>query len=156
MDEALHRFLSDGRPVAGYYGALASWFDYGLLDEAARLRPDWRFVLIGPKLDASLDGSPILSRKNLLWLGARDYVSLPGYLSTFDVATIPFRINSITLSTSPLKLFEYFAAGKPVVTTPMPECEAFGKVAIARDAREFTEALDRMREAERIRRCAGG
>ena len=148
-DQTLSRFLAGGGPVAGYYGALASWFDYELLDEAARLRPDWRFVLIGPKLDTSLEGKPMLSRGNVVWLGPRDYISLPGYLSLFDVATIPFRINAITLSTSPLKLFEYFAAGKPVVTTPMPECEAFPEVAVARDAREFTASLDRMREQGR-------
>ena len=81
-------------------------------------------------------------RGNVLWLGPRDYETLPGYLASFDVATIPFAINAITLSTSPLKLFEYFAAGKPVVRTPMPECEAFAEVEIARDAAAFSAALD--------------
>ena len=69
----------------------------------------------------------------------------PGYLRLFDVATIPFRINDITTATSPLKLYEYFAGGKPVVTTPMPECMAHPEVAIARDAREFADALERAR-----------
>ena len=120
-----------GAPVVGYYGALAEWFDYPLLDAVAARRPDWRFVLIGPQYDESLPGQPLLERHNVRWLGPRDYVTLPGYLSLFDVATIPFRINPITLATSPLKLFEYFAGGKPVVTTPMPECEAFPEVLIA-------------------------
>jgi hypothetical protein len=52
-------------------------------------------------------------------------------------------INDITLATSPLKLFEYFAGGKPVISTPMPECEAFAEVHIARNAEEFSLALDR-------------
>ncbi|HEY2796846.1 MAG TPA: polysaccharide pyruvyl transferase family protein [Thermoanaerobaculia bacterium] len=147
-DEALAWFLSGGGPAvktAGYYGALARWFDAPLLDAVARENPDWRFVLIGQELDKSLAREPLLKRENVLWLGPRDYETLPGYLASFDVATIPFRINPITLSTSPLKLFEYFAGGKPVVTTPMPECEAFPEVEIARDAPAFSAALARAR-----------
>ena len=70
------------------------------------------------------------------------YTALPGYLQLFDVALIPFVLNDITLATSPLKLFEYFAGGKPVITTPLPECKVFPEVNIVRDAREFAEALD--------------
>ncbi len=141
-DDELLRFLPRGAPVAGYYGALAEWFDYPLLDAVAASRPDWRFVLIGPQYDKSLPGQPLLARENVRWLGPRDYVTLPGYLSLFDVATIPFRINPITLATSPLKLFEYFAGGKPVVTTPMPECQAHPEVRIAATPEEFARALD--------------
>ncbi|HEY3204021.1 MAG TPA: polysaccharide pyruvyl transferase family protein [Thermoanaerobaculia bacterium] len=144
-DRDLDAFRAAGRPIAGYYGALAEWFDYELLDEAARLKPDWSFLLIGPMYDQSLLGRPMLNRPNVRWTGPRDYHLLPGYLRLFDVATIPFKINEITTATSPLKLYEYFAAGKPVVTTPMPECMAYPEVAIARNAREFVEALDRAR-----------
>jgi len=148
-DAAFARFLSGGGPVAGYYGALARWFDYPLLDAVAQQNPDWRFVLIGQQLDQSLAREPLLTRGNVLWLGPRDYETLPGYLASFDVATIPFRINPITLSTSPLKLFEYFAGGKAVITTPMPECEAFPEIEIAKDAAAFSEALVRAREKGR-------
>ncbi len=141
-DRDVAPLLSTGRPIAGYYGALAEWFDYELVDETARLRPDWSFLLIGPMYDQSLQGRPMLKRENVRWIGPRDYHLLPGYLALFDVATIPFRINPITTATSPLKLYEYFAGGKPVVTTPMPECAAFPEVAIARDARELADALD--------------
>ncbi|HEY4229312.1 MAG TPA: polysaccharide pyruvyl transferase family protein, partial [Thermoanaerobaculia bacterium] len=150
-DEALTRFLSGGRTatgvtgIAGYYGALARWFDAPLLEAVARENPDWRFVLIGQELDQSLAREPLLKRENVLWLGPRDYETLPSYLASFDVATIPFRINPITLATSPLKLFEYFAGGRPVVTTPMPECAAFPEVEIASDAAEFSAALARAR-----------
>jgi glycosyltransferase involved in cell wall biosynthesis len=148
-DEELLRFLAPGAPVAGYYGALAEWFDYALLDAVAASRPDWRFVLIGPQYDKSLPGQPMLKRENVRWLGARDYVTLPGYLSLFDVATIPFRINAITQATSPLKLYEYFAGGKPVVTTPMLECRAYPEVRIAATAAEFASALDAARDQGR-------
>ncbi|HET8646479.1 MAG TPA: glycosyltransferase, partial [Vicinamibacteria bacterium] len=141
-DEGLQRVLGAGLPVAGYYGALAAWFDYELLDEVSRLRPDWSFVLIGPDYDGSLPGHPLLQRPHVTWLGPRPYESLPGTLHAFDVAMIPFRINAITRSTSPLKLYEYLAGGKPVVTTPMPECMAFPEVRVAATAAEFAAALD--------------
>ncbi len=134
-----------GKPLAGYYGAMAEWFDYDLLNAVAALRPDWNFLLIGPMHDNSLRerGRSMLKRSNVRWIGPRDYQELPGYLQLFDVATVPFVINDITLATSPLKLFEYFAGGKPVISTPMPECEAFAEVHIARNAEEFSLALDR-------------
>ena len=146
VDDALSGLLAAGRPIAGYYGALARWFDYALLDEVSRLRPDWSFLLIGPDLDGSLAGQPALARPNVAWIGPRPYATLPRYLRLFDVATIPFQINPITLRTSPLKLFEYFAGGKPVVTTPMPECMAFREVRIAGAADEFALALDQARD----------
>jgi glycosyltransferase involved in cell wall biosynthesis len=144
-DEAVAGVLASGRRIVGYYGALARWFDYALLDDVSRLRPDWTILLIGPDLDGTLAGQPVLTRPNVTWIGPRPYAVLPRYLQLFDVAMIPFAINAITLATSPLKLFEYFAAGKPVVTTPMPECMAFPEVRIAATPREFSDALDAAR-----------
>ena len=130
-------------PLAGYYGALASWFDYELLNRVAALLPDWNFLLIGPDYDGSIknDGSELLARPNVRWIGPRPYEVLPSYLKRFDVAMIPFAINHITLATSPLKLYEYFAGGKSVVTTPLPECEAHSDVWIGHDATEFSMKL---------------
>jgi hypothetical protein len=144
-DSKFASLLQQGKPIAGYYGALAKWFDYDLLAEVARQCPDWNFVLIGPNHDQSINGHPILSQPNLEWLGPRDYQTLAGYLNCFTVAMIPFVINNITLATSPLKLYEYFAGGKPVVTTPMPECQAYPEVNIAQTAREFARALEHAR-----------
>jgi glycosyltransferase involved in cell wall biosynthesis len=142
-DRELDSWLT-GKPLAGYFGAIAAWFDYDLIEEVARLRQDWNFLLIGPMYDNSLRerGGAMLARSNVRWIGPRDYQVLPAYLRLFNVAMIPFVINRITLATSPLKLFEYFAGGKPVVTTPMPECQMLGEVRIAQTAREFSAALD--------------
>src|SRR5207253_9623223 len=116
-DPVLARLLNSGRPLAGYFGALASWFDYALLDEVARRRPDWNFLLIGPNYDGSLDDQALLRRANVHWVGRQPYELLPGYLRAMDCALIPFLLNDITMATSPLKLYEYLAAGKPVITT---------------------------------------
>ena len=144
VDSDIDRLRRNERPIAGYYGAMSEWFDYDLLDAVAESRPDWSFLLIGPMYDDSLRkrGRSMLKRTNLRWLGPREYEELPGYLRLFDVAMIPFLINDITQATSPLKLYEYFAGAKPVIATPMTECQAFPEVLIARDSEEFSRALD--------------
>jgi glycosyltransferase involved in cell wall biosynthesis len=76
------------------------------------------------------------------WIGPRPYPTLPGYLRLFDVAIIPFRLNPITMATSPLKLYEYLAGGRPVITTALPECAAHPEVDVVATAEEFAAALD--------------
>jgi glycosyltransferase involved in cell wall biosynthesis len=144
-DSDWKRLLDQRKPIAGYYGALARWFDYRMLEAAAVQRQDWNFVLIGQSLDDSLDEQTLLRQPNVFWLGPRQYESLPGYLRDFDVALIPFVINRITQATSPLKLYEYLAAGKPVIATAMPECESVPDVRIAHDSTELARALDAAR-----------
>ncbi|HET6900450.1 MAG TPA: glycosyltransferase, partial [Vicinamibacteria bacterium] len=141
-DPTVARLRAEGKPIAGYYGALARWFDYDLLGTIARRRPDWNFLLIGPDYDGSLRRAEALACPNVAWVGPRSYASLPAYLRVFDVATIPFRLDPITMATSPLKLYEYFAGGRPVVTTPLPECLAHREVHVAWTADEFADALD--------------
>jgi glycosyltransferase involved in cell wall biosynthesis len=138
----LAEILQPGRPVIGYYGALARWFDYDLVRQSAQCHPDWDFVLIGPNHDHTLIASDILSRSNIHWLGARDYSQLPEYLRHFTVATIPFIVNEITRATSPIKLFEYMAAGKPIVTSDMPECRKYPGVFTANNSTEYIKHLE--------------
>lgn len=148
-DPVFEKVLALGRPVAGYYGALASWFDYALLRQVARGRRDWSFVLIGPNYEDALTGQPLLQEPNVTWLGPRPYESLPGYLKGFDVTLIPFVLNDITRATSPLKLFEFFAAGKPVISTAMPECQAHPQVFVGNTAEDFIRTLDHALAASR-------
>jgi hypothetical protein len=143
VPEELARRLRPGRPVVGYYGALATWFDYELVRFAALERPDVDFVLIGPDYDGSLAATDLPSLANVHRLDSQPYATLPAYLRAFDVAMIPFVINDITESTSPIKLFEYMAGGKPVVTTPMQECLRHPEVLVVRDGTELVASLER-------------
>ncbi|MEJ2706666.1 MAG: glycosyltransferase [Anaerolineales bacterium] len=135
-----------GKPVIGYYGALARWFDYTLLHELASRRTELAFVLIGPDHDRTLPESGLLNCGNVHWLGAKPYDQMPRYLQGFDAATIPFRLNQVTHATSPLKLFEYFAGGKPVVATPMQESTRYPGVLIGEDPAGFSNQIDRALE----------
>jgi len=142
LSSRFRRIVRQGRPVVGYYGAVASWLDVELLTEVARLRPDWSFLLIGHQLPDAPSLKPLQGLANVLVLTAQKYETLPHYLAPWTAAMIPFKVNQITQATSPLKLYEYFAGGKPVISTPMPECQAFPEVHVIRDAREFSAALD--------------
>ncbi len=135
------------RPVIGYFGAIADWFDFDLVRDAAAERPDYSFVLIGGLgLENDVSGREIGKLRklpNVHLLGHRGYVELPSFLHAFDVCIIPFRINEVTMATDPVKLYEYLCQGKPVVTTAMGELTPLSNIVyIARDATDFVHKLD--------------
>ncbi len=135
----LARVRAAGRPVVGYHGALARWLDYDLLNQVTADAPDLSFVIIGPDHDRS--AARIAPRPNVHLLGEKPYVELARYARRFDVAIIPFEVSEITRSTSPVKLFEYMAAGAPVVATPMDECRKYRAVSLAAGPRAFLAAV---------------
>jgi GT2 family glycosyltransferase len=107
------------RPVVGYYGAIAEWFDAELVASVAAALPDCDFVLIGAT--AGADVSALRTAKNVRLIGEIPYRDLPAYAASFDVCMIPFRINDLTLNTNPVKVYEYLSMGKPVVSVRLPE-----------------------------------
>ncbi len=102
----------------------------------------YQIVLFGIKYDDSYEKAGLDKLENVHFLGARDYQVLQNYASKIDVLTIPFLINDITKATSPVKLFEYMALNKPIVTTDMDECRKYESVLIGRDHAEFIDKLD--------------
>jgi len=110
-------------PVVGFAGNfLASKVDFDLLRDVAVKRADWTLLLIGPAGPGTgvvLDG--LAQLPNVVWLGPKPYAELPPYIAAFDVALIPYVSNAYTRSCFPLKLYEYLAAGKPVVASGLPE-----------------------------------
>jgi glycosyltransferase involved in cell wall biosynthesis len=131
-------------PRIGFFGVLDERLDRNLLREAAELRPDWHFVLIGPVVKIREEDLP--RAQNIHYLGQKRYEELPVYLANWDVAMLPFAINSSTQFISPTKTLEYLAAGKPVVSTPIRDVvEPYGNlglVAIASNAQEFCTAIE--------------
>lgn len=109
-------------PIIGYYGAVMEWFDVDMVRQAASLRPDWTFVVIGA---IDIDIEPLRTLPNVQLLGEKPYAELPAYLHRFDVAIIPFRLIPIIQATNPVKFYEYLSAGKPVVASALPELEPY-------------------------------
>jgi GT2 family glycosyltransferase/glycosyltransferase involved in cell wall biosynthesis len=112
-------FQPAARPVIGYYGAIAEWFDLDLVVFCARRHPEWNFVLIGSV--ESCDITEATTLPNIRFLGEKPYVELTHYLYAFDVCLIPFKLTDLTRATNPVKIYEYLCAGKPVVATDLPE-----------------------------------
>jgi UDP-galactopyranose mutase len=99
----------------GFFGVIDERMDLALVDEVARLRPDWQLVLLGPVV--KVDPAELPRRPNLHYLGCKSYEELPSYIAGWDVAMLPFAKNDATRFISPTKTPEYLAAGKPVVST---------------------------------------
>lgn len=142
VPEKLKDIVSKGNPIIGYFGALAKWFDYELLKKVAKERPNYEIVLIGFLYDNSFKDSKIDELENVHYLGIVDYKELNKYSQYFTISTIPFLLNDITESTSPVKLFEYMAMGHPIVTTDMRECRKYKSVLIGKSHKDFIEKLD--------------
>jgi glycosyltransferase involved in cell wall biosynthesis len=132
-------------PRIVFTGAVvATKLDMGLLVELARARPSWTFALLGPVGlgDPSTDVSALLAEPNLHLLGARTYEQLPSVLRGADAGLIPYARNQLTDSIFPMKVYEYLAAGLPVVATPLPSLREIDAVTCAPDAQGVTRLLD--------------
>ena len=134
--------VSRDLPIIGYYGALARWLDFDLIRYAAdELSGEAQFVFIGPRYDREFDQSGIEDIANVHVIPPVPYRDLPAYLEKFTVATIPFVVSELTNSVSPLKLFEYMAGGKQIVTTAMKECLQYEGLLIAYRPEEYVEKV---------------
>lgn len=114
--------LNIKKPVIGFSGSLnPRWVDLKLLEYLIKRNPQWSFVFVGDKCNFSK------SFKNVFFLGMKKYEQLPRYVSNFDVGLIPFLDNRISQSANPVKMYEYLAAGKPVVARVLPETKDIKK-----------------------------
>jgi glycosyltransferase involved in cell wall biosynthesis len=132
------------RPIIGFMGQIEVWLDIALLTFVATTHPEWSVVLIGSASNR-VDLASLRSLRNVHLLGWKEPESLPGYLRAMDVCTIPFKINELTLSVSPLKLYEYLASGRPVVSVDLPDVD-LGEdiVQVARDREDFVQRIEKL------------
>ena len=127
-------------PVIGMFGMLdGRRLHVELLTHLATRHPDWTIVLIGRRMK-NLDDTALRAHPNIRILDFKPAAELPGYCKGFDVCMIPYMINSFTRSIMPIKLVEYLATGKPIVTTALPAAESFRDVIRVADTIESFEA----------------
>lgn len=135
------------RPVIGFVGKLTPRLDFQLLFRLAALHPEWSMVFIGAEEDGRRSRSQpgyedFRNAPNVYLLGPKSYETLPGYLKGYDVCLIPYVLDEFNLSSSPLKLYEYLASGKPVVSVDIPQVARLRPlVRIARNVAEFERAI---------------
>lgn len=135
------RFQHRSGPVrVGYVGAIAEWFDFELVIAAAKALPEFEFEMVGAVTDIDIRRAKVCP--NLHFRGEIPYSELADQIAQFDVCIIPFLLTSLTEATNPVKVYEYLAAGRPVVATPLPElrtCLPFVRLASGND--DFVAAL---------------
>ncbi len=132
------------KPVIGYVGGLHRFVDYDLLVEMARARPHWSWVFVGPTHTkiGELAGMP-----NVYLLGQKSHDELPRLIREFDVCLVPYLVNDATVTIAPVKVNEYLAVGKPVVSTELPTVCEFNReheilTTAANSSPEFLAAIE--------------
>jgi len=130
----------DGRPIAGFYGSISAWLDIKLLHQTILKMPDWHFVFIG---NVVVDVSLISVLDNVTFLGPRPHQQLPRYSQHWTVSLLPFVDNAQIRACNPLKLKEYLAAGKPIVSTDFAAIMPYRDlVQVANSSTALVEALN--------------
>ncbi len=123
--ETYRRLLSSlPRPIIGYVGGLHRFVDLGLVAEMARARPGWSWVFVGPH---QVSAAAIAGLPNVHLLGQQPHDELVHYIRTFDVGIVPYLNNIHTRTVVPVKINEYLAVGKPVVSTDLPPVLEFNR-----------------------------
>jgi GT2 family glycosyltransferase/glycosyltransferase involved in cell wall biosynthesis/SAM-dependent methyltransferase len=140
-------------PTIGFYGTIAEWVDLELIRQIADANPQWQFVIAGKSFLPDRGG--LDACENVTILDQLPYSSMPALLWHFDVALIPFKLNSMTDAVNPVKLHEYLAGGKPVVATPIKELEDYADVLeFGDDAASLQQAIVRAMETDSTDRAA--
>jgi GT2 family glycosyltransferase/glycosyltransferase involved in cell wall biosynthesis len=141
------------RPVAGFFGVFADWLDFDWIDAAAQRFPQWSFVYIGrenfARAATAARWKALAGRSNVHVFPQAAQSKLAQYLAEFDVCTMPFRDMRVTRSMNAVKLFEYLAAGKPVVAVDLPETRGLREAGLIATYRSFEESFRLLEEAVR-------
>lgn len=127
-------------PIIGFIGNVDDWVDIDLICKLAEVHPDYSILLVGP---INFGQNKLKRYSNIMMVGTKKYELLPQYLSFMDVCLIPFKINKLTLASNPIKLYEYLAAGKPVVSTALPEvCDNASQVVMIAKDDDFIKKVE--------------
>lgn len=120
---------SDGerRPVIGYLGAFEYFIDFDLILATATRLPEYTFRLVGTgrDFDRVLEKAAILGLDNIEMPGPVPFDQVPAQIAAMDVCLNLFVPIPISQKASPMKLFEYLAMGKPVLTTDLDEVRRY-------------------------------
>ncbi len=128
----------------GFFGVIDERMNLELIAEAADLRPQWQFMMVGPVV--KIDPQSLPQRPNVHWLGEMNYAGLPEFLAGVDIGIMPFALNESTRFISPTKTPEFLAAGLPVISTRINDVVRpygeMGLVEIVENARELVDRAE--------------
>lgn len=125
-------------PRIGYYGSIADWMDFEIIERLGQIEGA-SVVLVGPV--HTEQARRLAERGKVYLLGTKPYSELPGYLAHFSVCILPFRDTELTRAIDPVKVYEYLAAGKDVVATPLPALMRHADILALSHPSAFCEAV---------------
>lgn len=134
------------KPVIGYSGLISRRLDLDLIQHIASAHPEWSLALMGAIDDRWCEHQIDRLRQmdNVYFLGLKDIKLVPYYVKAFDVCFIPYVIDEETENLSPLKLYDFMATGKPIVTTAFPSANEFRDLVYIADSNEiFTQCVEK-------------
>ena len=140
---------NNGKRTAGFYGSIEAWLDLRLLEEVAKALPQWNFVFIGK---TKINTQTLQALSNVYFLGAKPHGLLPQYSQHWDVSLLPFKPCAQIEACNPLKLREYLATGKPIISTVFPAMQAYQHIIPVTDAPTMIQALSNLpRDSSRVK-----
>lgn len=129
-------------PRLGVVGLHDSRLDVDALEALAEADKGWQVVLIGPVKPGQVDEARLRRHPNVHFLGEKPRSELPSYLKGLAAALVPYKANELTRNIFPLKLFEYLAAGLPVVVGGLPELRRFeGTIGVADGPADYPDLV---------------
>ncbi|MEO8606479.1 MAG: glycosyltransferase [Chloroflexota bacterium] len=130
-------------PMIGIVGQINQRIDIPMITAMATRHPEWNLIFIGPVVRERVDVSGLEALPNVHFLGRKPAEDLPRYLKSISVCLIPYIVDEHTTYMHPLKTLEYLAAGKPVVSSPLPALSIYGDcIRIAGDTDSFIAAVE--------------
>lgn len=132
------------KPIVGFVGVLFEFIDYKLIHNIATKLKNISFVFVGPIEKSGREGVDRLNKlSNTYFLGSKIRQEIPSYISNFDICINPFKLNDVAHAVSPLKVYEYIACGKQVISTRMEGLikESVSKWITFADEGQFSESL---------------
>ncbi|MFC4766278.1 glycosyltransferase [Effusibacillus consociatus] len=146
------------KPLFGFVGALTSWIDFELLLKIADHPKTGTLVLVGPLVEGAVPADLVNQMKahpKIKFLGSKPYDEVPHVLHQFDVLLLPRNYEPHSLASDPLKLYEYMATGKPIVSTALPSALRFSRsVFVGSTHQDFLSLLERAEEEWSEQRAA--
>jgi len=147
FEEVSRQFVDIPHPRIGFVGYLNERIDFPLIEFLAIQRPAWSFFFIGDTYPLPVDHPAIIQLKthpNCHIISKNSYAKIPAFIHEFDICIMPFVQDERAHFRSPLKLYEYFASGKPVVSTPLPESQEFSNLLyMANSPEEFVIEIEK-------------
>jgi len=131
------------RPRIAVAGTFDNRIDTALLMALSSAHPEWSLVLIGQIRPGRVNLKSVLSAPNVHYLGFYPHEELPTLLNGMDALIIPYVRNELTEYINPVKLYEYLAVGKPIISVSLPEVKRLKPwVAIADEHGLFVRAVE--------------